>query len=137
MTPAWTISSAFLGALLVLLLPVRMAAASRFIALAASLVGAVAAVSAVKAASLAGRRFIAGNQSRLTRAISAEDRSGEAAAKALPGVLAVLTQDDVPDVRYGAFVKDRTLFAQGTIRFEGTPDELRASPETLKRYLHV
>ena len=41
------------------------------------------------------------------------------AAKALPGVLAVLTQDDVPDVRYGAFVKDRTLFAQGTIRFEG------------------
>ena len=46
MTPAWTLSSAFLGALLVLLLPVRMAAASRFIALAASLVGAVAAAAA-------------------------------------------------------------------------------------------
>ncbi len=43
MTPAWTILSAFAGALLVLLLPVRMAAASRFIALLASLVGAVAA----------------------------------------------------------------------------------------------
>jgi len=42
-----------------------------------------------------------------------------AAARALPGVLAVVTQDDVPDVRYGAFVQDRTLFAQGTIRFEG------------------
>jgi NADH-quinone oxidoreductase subunit M len=40
MTPAWTILSAFAGALLVLLLPARMA---RVIALAASLVGAVAA----------------------------------------------------------------------------------------------
>ena len=41
------------------------------------------------------------------------------AARALPGVLAVVTQDDVPDVRYGAFVKDRTLFARDVIRFEG------------------
>ena len=40
MTPAWTILSAFAGALLVLLLPARMA---RVIALAASLVGAMAA----------------------------------------------------------------------------------------------
>ena len=32
-------------------------------------------------------------------------------ARALPGVFAVLTQDDVPDVRYGGFVEDRTLFA--------------------------
>ena len=43
MTPAWTISSAFAGALLVLLLPARMAGLSRVIALTASLVGAVAA----------------------------------------------------------------------------------------------
>ena len=43
MTPAWTILSAFAGALLVLLLPARAAIASRVIALAASLVGAVAA----------------------------------------------------------------------------------------------
>lgn len=43
MTPAWTIISAFAGALLVLLLPARMAIASRAISLAASLVGAVAA----------------------------------------------------------------------------------------------
>lgn len=42
-----------------------------------------------------------------------------AAARALPGVLAVVTQGDVPDVRYGAFVQDRTLFARGTVRFEG------------------
>jgi CO/xanthine dehydrogenase Mo-binding subunit len=41
------------------------------------------------------------------------------AARALPGVHAVLTQDDVPDVRYGMFVKDRTLFARDVVRFEG------------------
>jgi CO/xanthine dehydrogenase Mo-binding subunit len=41
------------------------------------------------------------------------------AARGLPGVLAVLTQDDVPDVRYGPFVLDRTLFARDVVRFEG------------------
>ena len=42
-------------------------------------------------------------------------------ARALPGVLAVLTQDDVPDRRYGSFdyVLDRTLFARDVVRFEG------------------
>jgi branched-chain amino acid transport system ATP-binding protein len=35
-------------------------------------------------------------------------------------------------------VADRCyVIDQGTIRFEGTPDDLRASPDTLKRYLHV
>ncbi|MBC8128359.1 MAG: NADH-quinone oxidoreductase subunit M [Gloeobacteraceae cyanobacterium ES-bin-144] len=43
MNPAWTISSAFAGALLVLLLPSRLAAQSRIIALVASIIGAVAA----------------------------------------------------------------------------------------------
>lgn len=46
MTPAWTILSAFAGALFVLLLPARMAGVSRIIALAASLVGALAACGA-------------------------------------------------------------------------------------------
>lgn len=41
------------------------------------------------------------------------------AARALPGVLAVLTQEDVPDVRYGPFVRDRTLLARDVVRFEG------------------
>ncbi|MFN8019964.1 MAG: xanthine dehydrogenase family protein molybdopterin-binding subunit [Acidimicrobiales bacterium] len=41
------------------------------------------------------------------------------AARAMPGVLAVLTADDVPDVRYGPFVADRTLFARDVVRFEG------------------
>ena len=43
MTPAWTLISAFAGALLVLLLPDRRAAWSRVIALLAALVGAVVA----------------------------------------------------------------------------------------------
>jgi len=39
-------------------------------------------------------------------------------ARALDGVHAVITQEDVPDVRYGMFVKDRTLFARDVVRFE-------------------
>ncbi len=41
------------------------------------------------------------------------------AARAIPGVLAVLTAADVPDVRFGPFVQDRTLFARDVVRFEG------------------
>ena len=41
------------------------------------------------------------------------------AARALPGVLAVLTREDVPDVRHGPFVRDRALFAGDLVRFEG------------------
>ncbi|MGZ4136180.1 MAG: xanthine dehydrogenase family protein molybdopterin-binding subunit [Actinomycetota bacterium] len=44
------------------------------------------------------------------------DTSG---ARALPGVVAVVTQDDLPDVRFGGLVQDRTLFARGRVRFEG------------------
>jgi CO/xanthine dehydrogenase Mo-binding subunit len=40
-------------------------------------------------------------------------------AREHPGVLAVLTQEDVPDVRYGNAVSDRTLFARDVVRFEG------------------
>ena len=40
------------------------------------------------------------------------------AARKIPGVLAVLTQADVPLVRFGS-VADRTLFAHEVIRFEG------------------
>jgi CO/xanthine dehydrogenase Mo-binding subunit len=41
------------------------------------------------------------------------------AARAMPGVMAVITADDVPDVRFGPFVQDRTLFARDVVRFEG------------------
>ena len=40
-------------------------------------------------------------------------------ARAVPGVIAVLTHEDVPDVLYGGMVKDRRLFARDTVRFEG------------------
>ncbi|HWI70980.1 MAG TPA: xanthine dehydrogenase family protein molybdopterin-binding subunit [Baekduia sp.] len=39
-------------------------------------------------------------------------------ARALPGVFAVITQSDVPRVRHGLMVKDRTLFAEGVVRYE-------------------
>ena len=40
-------------------------------------------------------------------------------AAATPGVVAVITQADVAAQRYGACVKDRTLFAEGVVRYEG------------------
>jgi CO/xanthine dehydrogenase Mo-binding subunit len=40
-------------------------------------------------------------------------------AKALPGVLAVLTHEDVPDVKYGGMVQDRRLFARDKVLWEG------------------
>src|SRR5581483_3736824 len=40
-------------------------------------------------------------------------------ARSLPGVLAVVTHEDVPDVRYGHMVQDRRLFARDEVRFEG------------------
>ncbi|TPW15353.1 MAG: xanthine dehydrogenase, molybdenum binding subunit apoprotein, partial [Acidimicrobiaceae bacterium] len=46
-------------------------------------------------------------------------RLDASAARAMPGVLAVLTDADVPDVRFGSFVQDRTLFARDVVRFEG------------------
>ena len=41
------------------------------------------------------------------------------AARAIPGVFAVLTDADVPDVRYSYGLADRTLFAKDEVRFEG------------------
>jgi CO/xanthine dehydrogenase Mo-binding subunit len=40
-------------------------------------------------------------------------------ARALPGVFAVLTHEDVPDVLYGDLAQDRRLFARERVRFEG------------------
>jgi CO/xanthine dehydrogenase Mo-binding subunit len=46
-------------------------------------------------------------------------RLDTAKAEGLPGVVAVVTQRDVPQLHYGSAVKDRTLFADGVVRFEG------------------
>ncbi len=40
-------------------------------------------------------------------------------ARAHPGVLAVVTHEDVPDVLYGSTVRDRRLFVTDTVRWEG------------------
>jgi len=40
-------------------------------------------------------------------------------ARALRGVLAVITHEDVPDVKYGGMVQDRRLFAKEKVRWEG------------------
>jgi CO/xanthine dehydrogenase Mo-binding subunit len=45
-------------------------------------------------------------------------RIDAARARAIPGVLAVLTHEDVPDVLYGQLVQDRRLFAKEKVRFE-------------------
>jgi CO/xanthine dehydrogenase Mo-binding subunit len=37
----------------------------------------------------------------------------------MPGVVAVITQMDLPEVRFGGFVQDRTLCAKDFVRFEG------------------
>ena len=42
-------------------------------------------------------------------------------AARLPGVRAVITASDAPDVRYGGSVKDETVFAGDRIRFAGQP----------------
>lgn len=40
-------------------------------------------------------------------------------ARALPGVVAVVTGADAPDRRYGLFVKDKTILAKGVVRYVG------------------
>ena len=42
-------------------------------------------------------------------------------ALALPGVRAVITATDVPDVRYGGALKDETVFARDKVRYVGQP----------------
>jgi CO/xanthine dehydrogenase Mo-binding subunit len=40
-------------------------------------------------------------------------------ALALPGVRSVLTAQDIPQIRFGTAIKDRTMFAEGEVRFLG------------------
>ncbi len=42
-------------------------------------------------------------------------------ALALPGVRAVITAADIPDVRYGGALKDETVFARDKVRYVGQP----------------
>ncbi len=62
-------------------------------------------------------------------------------AASVPGVLAIVTQDDAPDLRYGSGIDDRTLFAKGVVRYEGevvaavaamTPEAAREAAELVQ-----
>jgi CO/xanthine dehydrogenase Mo-binding subunit len=44
-----------------------------------------------------------------------------ARARQVPGVRAVLTAEDVPDVRFGGALKDETVLARGKVRYVGQP----------------
>jgi CO/xanthine dehydrogenase Mo-binding subunit len=57
-------------------------------------------------------KFAGVSHGRITRLDTAK-------AEALPGVLAVATHADVPDVLYGDFVQDRYLFCKEYVRYEG------------------
>ncbi len=56
-------------------------------------------------------KYAAHTHARITRIDTSK-------AKALPGVFAVLTHADVPEVRYGGMVQDRLMFAKDVVRFE-------------------
>jgi CO/xanthine dehydrogenase Mo-binding subunit len=62
-------------------------------------------------------------------------------AASMPGVHTVLTAADAPPVRYGMFVKDRTLFATDVVRFEAeivaavaadTPEHAAAAADAIR-----
>src|SRR2546422_5852557 len=59
-------------------------------------------------------------------------RLDTARARALPGVRAVMTAADVPDVRYGGALKDETVFSPSQGRYVGQPVAAgaAATPET-------
>ena len=60
-------------------------------------------------------------------------------ARALPGVFAVITHEDVPDVQYGPFVQDRRLFCTDTVRFEAdiVAAVAAVSPEVADRAIEL
>ncbi len=58
-----------------------------------------------------------------------------AEAQAVPGVVCVLTGDDFPDGRMGAFIKDEPAIAKGKVRYPGEPVAVVAAgdEETARR----
>lgn len=68
-------------------------------------------------------------------------RIDTATARAMPGVFAVITHADVPEIRYGGMVSDRYLFAHDVVRWEGdvvaavaarTPELARAAAAAIE-----
>jgi len=76
---------------------------------------------AVYAADFALPDMLVGKVFRSTEPHARIVRLDTARARALPGVRAVMSAADVPDVRYGGALKDETVFARGKVRYVGQP----------------
>src|SRR2546430_16272122 len=76
---------------------------------------------AVYAADFALPGMLVGKVFRSTEPHARIVRLDTARARALPGVRAVMTAADVPDVRYGGGLKDETGVARGKVRDVGQP----------------
>jgi len=76
---------------------------------------------AVYAADFAVPGMLIGKIARSTSPHARIIRIDVSRARALPGVRAVITAADVPDVRYGGALKDETVFARETVRYVGQP----------------
>ena len=76
---------------------------------------------AVYAADFALPGMLVGKVFRSTEPHARIVRVDTARARALPGVRAVMTAADVPDVLYGGALKDETVFARGKVRYVGQP----------------
>src|SRR5262245_23492135 len=76
---------------------------------------------AVYAADFALPGMLVGKVFRSTEPHARLLRTSVERARALPGVRAVISAADVPDVRYGGAVKDETVFARETVRYVGQP----------------
>src|SRR2546422_671226 len=76
---------------------------------------------AVYAADFALPGMLVGKVFRSTEPHARIVRVDTARARALPGVRAVMTAADVPDVRYGGGLKDETVFARSKGRYVGQP----------------
>jgi CO/xanthine dehydrogenase Mo-binding subunit len=77
--------------------------------------------SAVYAADFALPGMLVGKILRSTEPHARIVRLDVSQATSLPGVRAVISAADVPDVRYGGAVKDETIFARGKVRYIGQP----------------
>src|SRR5213593_4868879 len=76
---------------------------------------------AVYAADFALPGMLVGKVFRSTEPHARIVRVDTARARALPGVRAVMSAADVPDVRYGGALKDETVFARSKVRYVGQP----------------
>jgi len=76
---------------------------------------------AVYAADFALPGMLVGKVYRSTQAHARIVRLDVGRARALPGVRAVISAADVPEVRYGGGLKDETVFAAGKVRYVGQP----------------